>query len=216
MAHAIRLAVEAGALAREAGRIPRRLYAEASTPMEGVPELHVSRRPRGADRSEPASSSARRSTASATAGRRAWAGGGRDDLALCCTVDVRYEDPLTDEIAGRHRRARPTTSPGCAARSPTCASSPPARASPTARSAACRGGSPAPTAASSARFPPTGKFVTMHGVHYVELRDGLICRARGFFDLYDAAMQLGLLPKRGSLGESALLMLRGFGLRSRT
>ena len=39
MARAMRLAVEAGRLAHEAGRIPRRLYAEASTPMEGIPEL---------------------------------------------------------------------------------------------------------------------------------------------------------------------------------
>jgi thiazole synthase len=39
MARAMRLAVEAGRLAHEAGRIPHRLYAEASTPMEGVPEL---------------------------------------------------------------------------------------------------------------------------------------------------------------------------------
>jgi thiazole synthase len=39
MARARRLAVEAGRGAFEAGRIPRRLYAEASTPMEGVPEL---------------------------------------------------------------------------------------------------------------------------------------------------------------------------------
>jgi thiazole synthase len=39
MARAMRLAVEAGHLARESGRIPRRTYAEASTPMEGVPEL---------------------------------------------------------------------------------------------------------------------------------------------------------------------------------
>jgi thiazole synthase len=37
MADAIRLAVTAGRLARGAGRIPRRLYAEASTPEEGVP-----------------------------------------------------------------------------------------------------------------------------------------------------------------------------------
>jgi thiazole synthase len=37
MAHAIRLAVESGALARAAGRIPRRLHAEASTPEEGMP-----------------------------------------------------------------------------------------------------------------------------------------------------------------------------------
>jgi thiazole synthase len=39
MATAMRLAVEAGRLAFRAGRIPRRLYAEASTPTEGVPEL---------------------------------------------------------------------------------------------------------------------------------------------------------------------------------
>ncbi|MEA2478455.1 MAG: thiazole synthase [Thermoleophilaceae bacterium] len=39
MARAFRLAVEAGRLARESGRIPRRLHAEASTPMEGIPEL---------------------------------------------------------------------------------------------------------------------------------------------------------------------------------
>jgi thiazole synthase len=39
MARAMRLAVEAGFDARAAGRIPRRLYAEASTPAEGVPEL---------------------------------------------------------------------------------------------------------------------------------------------------------------------------------
>jgi thiazole synthase len=39
MARAMRQAVEAGRLAFESGRIPRRLYAEASTPTEGVPEL---------------------------------------------------------------------------------------------------------------------------------------------------------------------------------
>jgi thiazole synthase len=39
MAHSMRMAVEAGRLAFESGRIPRRLYGEASTPTEGVPEL---------------------------------------------------------------------------------------------------------------------------------------------------------------------------------
>ncbi len=38
MAVAIRKAVEAGALARAAGRIPRRFYAEASTTDEGLPD----------------------------------------------------------------------------------------------------------------------------------------------------------------------------------
>ena len=36
MARAMRLAIEAGYLARRAGRIPRRLYATASSPLEGV------------------------------------------------------------------------------------------------------------------------------------------------------------------------------------
>jgi len=39
MARAIRAAVHAGRLARSAGRIPRRLYATASTPEEGMPDF---------------------------------------------------------------------------------------------------------------------------------------------------------------------------------
>jgi thiazole synthase len=39
MATAMRSAVEAGWVARRAGRIPRQLHAEASTPLEGTPEL---------------------------------------------------------------------------------------------------------------------------------------------------------------------------------
>ena len=39
MATAMRSAVEAGWAARRAGRIPRQLHAEASTPLEGTPEL---------------------------------------------------------------------------------------------------------------------------------------------------------------------------------
>ena len=39
MARALRGAVEAGHAARQAGRIPRRTHAEASTPGEGLPEL---------------------------------------------------------------------------------------------------------------------------------------------------------------------------------
>jgi thiazole synthase len=39
MAGAMRSAVEAGWAARQAGRIPRQLHAEASTPLEGTPDL---------------------------------------------------------------------------------------------------------------------------------------------------------------------------------
>jgi steroid delta-isomerase-like uncharacterized protein len=64
-------------------------------------------------------------------------------------------------------------------------------------------------------LPATHKKVALHGLHYLELSDGAVRRARGFFDLYDAAGQLGLLPARGGLGETALLLLRGFGVRRR-
>jgi thiazole synthase len=39
MATAIRAAVDAGRLALEAGRIPRRRFAEASSPMDGLPKF---------------------------------------------------------------------------------------------------------------------------------------------------------------------------------
>ena len=39
MAHAMRLAIEAGRLAFDAGRIPRKLYATASSPLDGAIEL---------------------------------------------------------------------------------------------------------------------------------------------------------------------------------
>jgi steroid delta-isomerase-like uncharacterized protein len=60
----------------------------------------------------------------------------------------------------------------------------------------------------------TGRFLVVHAVVYAELRDGLFLRARAFFDLHDAGVQLGLFPRPGTAGHRALLMLRGFGLRS--
>ena len=143
-----------------------------------------------------------------------WSGGGRDDFALCCTVDVRYEDPLTggliegvdalDEHAARMRRAFPdlrveTSGSRIAQGGFGCL---PWKVAGTQRG-------------ELGDIPATGKFLTLHGIHYVELRDDLICRVRGFYDVYDAATQLGLLPKNGSLAQNALLMLRGFGLRIR-
>ena len=64
-------------------------------------------------------------------------------------------------------------------------------------------------------FPPSGREVSVHAVFYCELDKGRtrLWRVRAFFDLYDAAIQLGVLPRPGSLGERALMLLRGFGLR---
>jgi steroid delta-isomerase-like uncharacterized protein len=63
-------------------------------------------------------------------------------------------------------------------------------------------------------LPATNKFLVVHCVFYCELDGERLLRVRAFFDLYDAATQLGVLPARGTLGEKALLMLRGFGLRA--
>ena len=63
-------------------------------------------------------------------------------------------------------------------------------------------------------IPPTRRFVVLHCVFYCEVSRGQLLRVRTFFDLYDAARQLGVLPSRGGLGEKALLVLRGFGLRT--
>jgi predicted ester cyclase len=143
--------------------------------------------------------------------RAGWLGAGFED---CCTPDVAYEDPVaTHPLRGveeldRHalalRAAFPdlrleATSPPLGRGSHACV---PWRALGTHRG-------------DIGALPATDRFVALHGLHYLELSDERVRRARGFFDLYDAATQLGLLPARGGLGETALLMLRGFGLRRR-
>ncbi len=56
MAEAMRRAVEAGRLAFRAGRIPRRLYAEASTSFDGLPDLQAPRAAGPAGQGQPAGS----------------------------------------------------------------------------------------------------------------------------------------------------------------
>ena len=63
-------------------------------------------------------------------------------------------------------------------------------------------------------LPATNRFLVVHCLFYCELQAGRLLRVRGFFDVYEAAVALGVLPARGTLSEKALLMLRGFGLRS--
>jgi steroid delta-isomerase-like uncharacterized protein len=63
-------------------------------------------------------------------------------------------------------------------------------------------------------LPATNRFVAVPMVFYCQVERGKLLRVRAFFDLYDAATQLGVLPGRGSLSEKALLVLRGFGLRA--
>jgi hypothetical protein len=144
--------------------------------------------------------------------RSGWQGSGFEP---CCTPDLSYEDPLAveplrgvdalDRHAASLRGAFPdlrveATAPALARGDHACIPW---------RALGSHHGDIGPG------LPATNRFVTLHGLHYLELSDGLVRRARGFFDLYDAATQLGLLPARGGFGETALLLLRGFGLRRR-
>ena len=144
--------------------------------------------------------------------RAGWQGSGFES---CCTPDVSYEDPVVvDPLRGVDALDRHAA--GLRAAFPDLRIE--ATAAPLLReSHACIPWRAAGTHRGNlgAMLPATERFVALHGLHYVELTDGAVRRARGFFDLYDAATQLGLLPSRGGLGETALLLLRGFGLRRR-
>lgn len=63
-------------------------------------------------------------------------------------------------------------------------------------------------------LPATNRFLVVPLIFYCQLHERRLLRVRAFFDLYDAGVQLGVLPGRGTLGGKALLMLRGFGLRA--
>jgi hypothetical protein len=63
------------------------------------------------------------------------------------------------------------------------------------------------------RLSPTGKALEVHVLVYAELRAGRLLRVRAFYDVWAAARELGLVPRPGTAGERALLVLRGFGLR---
>jgi steroid delta-isomerase-like uncharacterized protein len=144
---------------------------------------------------------------------RAWSGRVPEAFADICAEGFHYEDPLTDEplegweqLGGHAQRlwrgfpdarlertgARLSDGRFLAA---------PAKVLATHREAL-------------EGLPPTNRFLVVHCMFYCELEDDRLLRVRAFFDLYDAATQLGVLPARGTLGEKALLVLRGFGLRA--
>jgi len=146
---------------------------------------------------------------------RAWSGRDPEAFApLCDPEDVHYEDPLTPE---------PLESADAILRHAQrlWAGFPDARVQRTGERLTDGRFVAAPVkllgthTAELEGLTPTRRFIIVHGVIYAELRDGLLHRVRVFFDLYEAAVQLGVLPKSGTLGEKALLMLRGFGLRQR-
>jgi predicted ester cyclase len=146
----------------------------------------------------------------------AWSGKDAAAFAPICTDDVHYEDPLTHPLTGaaeigahaerlwagfpdaRVERTGPRMVDG----DHVCA--------PMKLVATHRG--------ELEGLPPTGRFLVAQLVVVAERHadSGRLWRIRAFFDPYGAGVQLGILPEPGSLGGKALLMLRGFGLRSRT
>jgi steroid delta-isomerase-like uncharacterized protein len=143
--------------------------------------------------------------------RAAWLAGTPEAFGSCCHVDVLYEDPLEPEpveglaaLAAHAARLR-TAFPDLRIEEAGAPVIDGEHACVPWRVVGTHRGE-------VGTLPASGRFLTIHGVHYLELRDGDVRRARGFFDLYEVAVQLALLPKRGSLGESALMVLRGFGL----
>jgi len=143
----------------------------------------------------------------------AWSGKDTEAFADVCSIDIHYEDPITDEpleglsALGRHAER-------------LWAAFPDARLERTGERPASGRFVAAPSKLLATHrgalegLPASNRFVVVHAVFYCEVADGRLRRVRAFFDLYDAATQLGVLPARGTLGEKALLMLRGFGLRA--
>ena len=143
----------------------------------------------------------------------AWSGKDAGAFEPLCAPGVHYEDPLTGEplegleALGRHAER-------------LWAAFPDARLERTGARLTDGTFVAAPSKllgthrAALEGLPPTNRFVVVHCIWYCELRAERLLRIRGFFDVYDAATQLGVLPARGTMGEKALLMLRGFGLRA--
>jgi steroid delta-isomerase-like uncharacterized protein len=150
----------------------------------------------------------------------AWSNQDADAFGPLCAPEVGYEDPTLSEPidganaivehAARLWRAVPdgrleTTGPMLAAQ--TGAADAVYVAAPCKLLGSHRG--------PLDELPASGRFVIIHGVVIATAADQRLTRIRVFFDRYDAAQQLGILPAPGTLGEKALLMLRGFGLRMR-
>jgi steroid delta-isomerase-like uncharacterized protein len=142
----------------------------------------------------------------------AWTGKDPDAFETLCAADLHYEDPLTDpplegaQALTRHAERLWSAFPDVRLeRTGERLSKGNYLAAPAKLLGTHRG--------PLEGLPATSRFVVLHCVFYCELQRGRFLRVRAFFDLYDAATQLGVLPGRGTMGEKALLMLRGFGLR---
>jgi len=142
----------------------------------------------------------------------AWSGKDESAFAAVCSSKIHYEDPLTAEpLEGLDQFLQHPAR--------LWAGFPDARLEQTGERLSNDRFVAAPSKLLATHreplegLPATNRFVVMHCIFYCEIRRNRLLRVRGFYDVYDAATQLGILPGHGTLGEKALLMLRGFGLR---
>ena len=141
----------------------------------------------------------------------AWSG--REEAAFyeMCATDVHYEDPFCAEplegpgAIGKHARRLWAGFPDVRAD----------RSAPRLVDGALVAAPVKLTGTNTGELeglPPSRKFVVVHAVLYCEVADERLQRIRVFCDRWDAALQLGLVPKPGTLGAKALLAMRGFGI----
>jgi steroid delta-isomerase-like uncharacterized protein len=142
----------------------------------------------------------------------AWSSRDPDAFADLCAANVHYEDPLTSDplegaaALGRHAQMLWTAIPDARLERTGARLTDGKFVAAPCRLLGTHRDKLGP-------FPPTGRSVVINGVFYGELEGGRLRRVRAFFDVYTAARELGIMPRPGSLGERALIALRGFGVR---
>ena len=147
----------------------------------------------------------------------AWTGRERRAFHEICAPDVHYEDPLCgeplegpDALADHAARLWATFPDARVERTGERLTGGPFVAAPCKVLGTHRG--------ELEGLPASGRFVVVHLVCYFELdARGSGCCARGRSSTPTTPRSSSACcPRRGTLGERALLMLRGFGLRSRS
>lgn len=148
--------------------------------------------------------------------RSAVAGRDRAAFAAVCSVDIQYEDPLTHgPLVGTGALAEHVARLWSAAPAARIESSGDRLTGGPFVCAPLRvHGRHTGTAGT---LPPTRRAFDVQVLLYGELdaEGDRFRRLRAFFDAYELAVQLGVLPARGGHGERARMVLRGFGLRAR-
>jgi hypothetical protein len=142
------------------------------------------------------------------------AGRDRHAFASCCAVDVHYEDPLSggavqglDALADHAARLWSAFPDARVERAGERLTDGRFIAAPIRVHGRHRGDLP--------RLPASRRALSVYALLYCELdpSEERLWRIRAFYDAYETGIQLGVLPRPGSAGERAMLMLRGFGLR---